>query len=73
MTGNKLLQQVARAIVAGEVTPSISALRRQYKIREHDALVILQRLESLKIISNFYGNEPRKVLVNLEQLNQILK
>lgn len=73
MSDNKLLREIAEAIVKGEVTPSTSAVQRGFGITKGEAMDVVFRLESLKVISDFKGNEPRKVLVNLVQLNQIIK
>lgn len=52
---------------------SVSLLQRKLQIGYNRAASIINRLEELKIISEYDGSNPRKVLVTKEELENIIK
>ena len=54
-------------------TCSVSLLQRKFNIGFNRASSIINKLEELKIISEYNGSKPRKVLVTKEELQNLIK
>lgn len=52
---------------------STSLLQRKMKLGYRMASAIMLKLEQLKIVSEFGGGKPRKVLKNEIEINEIIK
>ena len=69
---DSMFEEVAMAVVNGEVNPSTSSLQRRYSIGYNRAGRIMDQLEASGVVSAAQGGKPRLVLMDPQSLQSLI-